>query len=81
MKIACQENKAPGATFAERLRNLEKYGFEGVELNDGVMPDRMYMSCAHCVSNRAHAHKSAFTRRYPSGHQQVRRHRLRGEGA
>ena len=33
MKIACQENKAPGATFAERLRNLEKYGFEGVELN------------------------------------------------
>ena len=33
MKLACQENKAPGATFAERLKNLEKYGFEGVELN------------------------------------------------
>ncbi len=25
----------PGATFAEKLFNLEKYGFEGVELNGG----------------------------------------------
>ncbi len=33
MKLACQEMKAPGATFAERLKNLEKYGFDGVELS------------------------------------------------
>ena len=33
MKLACQEGLAPGSTFAQKLRNLEAYGFEGVELN------------------------------------------------
>ena len=33
MKLACQENLVPGDTFAEKLKKLEKYGFEGVELN------------------------------------------------
>ena len=33
MKLACQESKAPGETFAQKLKNLEKYGFEGVELS------------------------------------------------
>jgi len=37
MKLACQEGKAPGATFAEKLKNLEKYGFEGVELNGAAL--------------------------------------------
>ena len=37
MKISCQEGLAPGANFAERLRNLEAYGFEGVELNGGAL--------------------------------------------
>jgi sugar phosphate isomerase/epimerase len=32
MKLSCQENLIPGNTFAEKLRNLEAYGFEGVEL-------------------------------------------------
>ncbi|MDP6041633.1 MAG: sugar phosphate isomerase/epimerase family protein [Candidatus Latescibacteria bacterium] len=32
MKLSCQENLAPGKTFAEKLSNLEAYGFEGVEL-------------------------------------------------
>lgn len=39
MKLSCQEGLAPGATFAEKLRNLEKYGFEGVELNGGALND------------------------------------------
>ncbi len=32
MKISCQEVLVSGATFAEKLSNLEKYGFDGVEL-------------------------------------------------
>ena len=35
MKIACQEGLVPGSTFAEKLKNLERYGCEGVELNGG----------------------------------------------
>ena len=32
MKLSCQEGLVPGNTFAEKLRNLEAYGFDGVEL-------------------------------------------------
>src|SRR5579871_4787050 len=39
MKLSCQEGLIPGATFAEKVRNLEKYGFEGVELNGGALND------------------------------------------
>ncbi len=39
MKISCQEGLVPGATFAEKLRNLERYGFEGVELDGGRLND------------------------------------------
>lgn len=33
MRIAAQEGLVPGTTFAEKLRHLEAYGFDGVELN------------------------------------------------
>jgi sugar phosphate isomerase/epimerase len=39
MKLSCQEGLVPGATFAEKLRNMEAYGFEGVELNGGALND------------------------------------------
>jgi sugar phosphate isomerase/epimerase len=39
MKLSCQEGLVPGATFAEKLRNLHAYGFEGVELNGGALND------------------------------------------
>lgn len=39
MKLSCQEGLAPGETFAEKLRNLEAYGFVGVELNGGRLND------------------------------------------
>ena len=39
MKLSCQEVLAPGATFAEKLGNLAKYGFDGVELNGGRLND------------------------------------------
>jgi len=32
MKIACQENLVPGESFREKIVNLEKYGFQGIEL-------------------------------------------------
>ena len=32
MKLSCQEGLVPGETFAQKLRNLEAYGFVGVEL-------------------------------------------------
>lgn len=46
MKLSCQEGLAPGATFAERLKNIEKYGFEGIELNGG------YLNTAEEVAER-----------------------------
>jgi sugar phosphate isomerase/epimerase len=39
MKLSCQEGLVPGGTFAEKLRNLEAYGFDGVELNGGRLND------------------------------------------
>jgi len=39
VKISCQEGLAPGATFAEKLRNLERYGFDGVELDGAKLND------------------------------------------
>ena len=39
MKLSCQEGLIPGASFAEKLKNLEKYGFAGVELNGGALND------------------------------------------
>ncbi len=35
MKLSCQEGLVPGATFVEKLKNLEAYGFAGIELNGG----------------------------------------------
>ena len=39
MKLSCQEGLAPGSTFAEKLHNLEAYGFEGVELAGAHLND------------------------------------------
>ncbi len=39
MKLSCQEGLIPGDTFVEKLRNLERYGFEGVELNGSKLTD------------------------------------------
>ena len=39
MKLSCQEGLVPGGTFAEKLKNLEAYGFDGVELNGGKLSD------------------------------------------
>lgn len=40
MKLSCQEGLVPGETFAEKLRNLEAYGFEGVELAGARLNDK-----------------------------------------
>lgn len=32
MKLSCQDNLVPGSTLAEKLENLEKLGFSGIEL-------------------------------------------------
>ena len=41
MKIACQENKVPGDTFQEKVDNLERFGFAGVELMHGHLAERL----------------------------------------
>ena len=43
MKLSCQENLVPGATFADRLANLAAWGFQGVELTDfdGMLRSRV----------------------------------------
>jgi sugar phosphate isomerase/epimerase len=38
MKLACQESLTPGATFAEKLANLERWGYEGIELSGVTLP-------------------------------------------
>jgi sugar phosphate isomerase/epimerase len=40
MKLAVQENLVPGKTIPEKLRSIEKYGYEGVEVGCGVMPQK-----------------------------------------
>ena len=40
MKLAVQENLVPGKTILEKLRNIEKYGYEGVEVFYNVMPQK-----------------------------------------
>jgi sugar phosphate isomerase/epimerase len=32
MKLSCQEGLAPGRTLKEKVENLERFGFEGIEL-------------------------------------------------
>lgn len=39
LKLSCQEGLVPGASFAEKLQNLEQYGFDGVELQGGPLSD------------------------------------------
>lgn len=41
MKIACQEGMAPGATLQEKVANLEKFGYEGLEVWGRGLPDRV----------------------------------------
>ncbi|HLJ53384.1 MAG TPA: sugar phosphate isomerase/epimerase family protein [Chthonomonadaceae bacterium] len=71
MKLSCQEGLVPGSSFAEKLRNLEAYGFEGVELNghalntaEGVAerkaalrdsPVRASSICGGCPAELVHA--------------------------
>jgi sugar phosphate isomerase/epimerase len=40
LKIACQEGLAPGKSFAEKLENLARYGFDGVELRGDQLLER-----------------------------------------
>jgi sugar phosphate isomerase/epimerase len=40
MKLAVQENLVSGKTVLEKLRNIEKYGFEGVEVICQAMPQK-----------------------------------------
>jgi len=41
LKLAVQENMLPGASLAEKLDNLEKYGYEGIEFWGGGILDRV----------------------------------------
>lgn len=41
MRLACQEGMAPGKTLREKLENLARYGFEGVEFWGRDVRERM----------------------------------------
>ena len=41
MKIAAQENLVPGKTLGEKLRNMEKFGFEGIEVWGSDLSSRL----------------------------------------
>lgn len=40
MKLACQDNLIPGTSVAEKLQNLENWGFEGVEFWGATILER-----------------------------------------
>src|SRR5437763_7369967 len=74
MKLSCQEVLIPGETFAEKLANLERYGFDGVELNGAKLNDPAGMAeraaalrdspvkassiCGGCPAELVHPEKS-----------------------
>jgi sugar phosphate isomerase/epimerase len=41
MRLAAQEGLVPGSTFAEKLANLQAYGFDGVELSGRELRGRL----------------------------------------
>jgi len=41
MKLACQENMVPGASFAERVAKAQDWGYDGVEIWGSNLSDRM----------------------------------------
>lgn len=41
MKLAVQDNLVPGNTFSEKLHNMEKYGFEAVEVWGRDLPQKL----------------------------------------
>jgi sugar phosphate isomerase/epimerase len=41
MKLAAMETIIPGATFAEKLKNAQKYGFDGIELSGYGLKERL----------------------------------------
>jgi len=41
VKLAVQENLVPGGTFPEKLRHMEQYGYEGIEVWGSDLPQRL----------------------------------------
>jgi sugar phosphate isomerase/epimerase len=41
VKLACQEGLAPGATLREKVQNLERFGFDGMEVGGRGLPERV----------------------------------------
>lgn len=55
MKLACQEGMAPGASLEEKLDNLEKYGYEGIEFGGRGLWDRVDEVNRACAKSRVKA--------------------------
>lgn len=41
MKLACQEHQIPGNTLAEKMHNLEEYGYDGIEFSGLHLKNRI----------------------------------------
>ena len=52
MKLACQEGLVPGANLGEKLANLERAGYEGIEFWGGNLWDRVKEINDACASSR-----------------------------
>jgi sugar phosphate isomerase/epimerase len=48
LKLACQEGLCPGASLAEKLANMKKWGYEGVEFGGGGIQGRVDEILAAC---------------------------------
>lgn len=66
MKLSCQEGLVPGRSFAEKLRNLEAYGFDGIELNGGHLLDQDGLAERKAALNDSPVRASSICGGYPA---------------
>jgi sugar phosphate isomerase/epimerase len=52
MKLACQEGLVPGASFPEKLANLEAWGYEGIELPGNGLEGRVKEIARACAASK-----------------------------
>lgn len=65
MKLSCQENLVPGSNFAEKIRKIKAYGFEGVELSGTNLLDPAGLAERRAVLKGSSIHASSICGGFP----------------
>ncbi|MCW8131340.1 MAG: sugar phosphate isomerase/epimerase [Planctomycetota bacterium] len=65
MKISCQESITDGDNFAQKVANLEKYGFDGIELNGNRLHDEKDLAERRAVLKSSKVRPSSICGGFP----------------